>query len=172
MVPKTAALLIIDVQNGFVKNENTKSIVPSINHLIKTFGQGRVLASKFVNPRGGLWEKLMNWHALKEPPETDFYPELSVPAGSAYAKQAYSAWNEVVQGFCKEHGITELFLCGIDTDQCVLATAIDVFSAGIRPVVITDCCASSAGTAFHDAALMLLERLIGKEQLVTSANLL
>lgn len=172
MIPHTSALLIVDVQNGFVKNEATKNIVPNINRLIEVFGEERVLASKFVNPTGGLWETLMDWHAFKEPPETDFYPGLSVPAGSGYAKQTYSAWCEAVQGFCKEHGITELYLCGIDTDQCVLATAIDVFSAGIRPVVVTDCCASSAGKDFHDAALKLLERLIGKDQLVASTNLL
>lgn len=172
MIPPTAALLIIDVQNGFVKNEATRSIVPKINRLVEAFGANRVLASKFLNPEGGLWEMLMDWHELKQPPDTDLYPELAVTEDSGYTKQTYSAWNETVHRYCKERGIKELYLCGIDTDQCVLATAIDVFSAGIKPVIITDCCASSAGEDFHAAALKLLERLVGKEQLIASANLL
>jgi len=58
--------------------------------------------------------------------------------------------------------------CGIATDGCVLKTAVDLFEAGIRPVVLTDAVSSHAGDEVHQAGLLLISRFIGGEQLVTS----
>ena len=37
----------------------------------------------------------------------------------------------------------EVTLVGVDTDACVLATAIDLFEIGIRPIILEDCVGSS-----------------------------
>ncbi|MFD4406738.1 cysteine hydrolase family protein [Nocardia sp. NPDC058499] len=65
---------------------------------------------------------------------------------------------------------TDVFLCGIATDACVLATAIAVFDAGLTPWVVCDACASNANRTppqrLHNAALMLLDRFVGTGHLI------
>jgi nicotinamidase-related amidase len=58
----------------------------------------------------------------------------------------------------------EVHLCGIATDNCVLASAIALFEGGYTPVVLGDACASHAGADYHDWGLKILRRLIGAAQ--------
>lgn len=59
-----------------------------------------------------------------------------------------------------------LFICGIDTDCCVISTAVNLFEIGIRPIVLTQYCASNGGESSHQATLTCLGRLIGSHHLV------
>ncbi len=59
----------------------------------------------------------------------------------------------------------EVTLVGVDTDACVLTTAIDLFEMGIRPIILEDCVGSSGGDECHEAGMLLLKRSIGKEQI-------
>ena len=172
MISKQAALLIVDVQNGFVTNDATKRTVPVINRVKHAFGERKIMASKFINPDGGLWEELMGWHDMKQPPGTDFYPELDTKNTKVFMKQTYSAWSDEMRNYCEKFAIKEVYLVGIDTDQCVLATAIDLFSACVKPFVVADACASSTSKELHIAALKVLQGLIGKEQIISSSDLL
>ncbi|MUG95065.1 isochorismatase family protein [Scytonema sp. UIC 10036] len=54
-----------------------------------------------------------------------------------------------------------VFIVGIDTDMCVLKIAMDFFDIGVEPIVLTDCCASTAGLQAHLAGLAVLSRNIG-----------
>jgi hypothetical protein len=47
----------------------------------------------------------------------------------------------------------------------VLKIAMDVFDLGLEPVVLIDCCASTAGLQAHLAGLAVLSRNIGPYQL-------
>jgi hypothetical protein len=53
----------------------------------------------------------------------------------------------------------------MDTDMCVLKIAMDLFDADVEPVVLVDCCASTAGLQAHLAGLSILSRNIGPFQL-------
>jgi len=69
-------------------------------------------------------------------------------------------------------GWSDLVLCGIDTDACVYDSAVDAYQTGIRPWIVTDACASSGGPAYHEAALLLASRNVGRGQLLTIDALL
>ena len=60
--------------------------------------------------------------------------------------------------------IDELHLCGIATDNCVLKCAVDLFEAGLRPIVLAEFCASHAGADYHQWGLAIIERFIGTAQ--------
>lgn len=45
--------------------------------------------------------------------------------------------------------------------MCVLKIAMDFFDIGIEPIVLTDCCASTAGLQAHLAGLAVLSRNLG-----------
>jgi nicotinamidase-related amidase len=54
-----------------------------------------------------------------------------------------------------------LFVCGVNTNNCVLATVYDAFSRDLRVVVLTDACASMNGDEYHRFALMEIEAALG-----------
>ena len=67
-----------------------------------------------------------------------------------------------------ENHITEIHICGIDTDACVTAAALTLFDHNFRPVVLADACASTAGSWHHSAAITLLQRQLGDAQATES----
>ena len=86
------------------------------------------------------------------------------PHTRMYTKTGFSALDARLQLELQMQKIDEIHLCGLDTDACVAATAMALFDISIRPVVLADACASSGGREFHNAALRLLSRNIGEDQ--------
>ena len=158
-------LFVIDVQNGFVTPE-TKHVVPEILRVMETFPKDLVLASRFVNEKGSAFTEILNWYGVQDAPETELYKGVKKRAGFVAEKYGYSACTPEVLGYLWEHRVTDVYLTGMDTDCCVLATAVDLFENHIRPMVLANYCASTGGKRAHEAGLLALERLIGKEQIV------
>jgi nicotinamidase-related amidase len=170
----TSPLIIIDVQNGFI-NENSHQVVSRIVSFAENrlaIG-GRVIASRFINEPGSQWEKLMHWTRLREAPEIDLAPSLLNlaevnPQMQVVDKKIYSSLTSEVMSSISAGSDSEVLLCGIATESCVLKTAVDLFERGFRPIVLSDLCASHAGHTVHEAGLMVLGRFIGSEQVMRS----
>jgi ureidoacrylate peracid hydrolase len=54
-----------------------------------------------------------------------------------------------------------LFVCGVNTNNCVLATVYDAFSRDFRIIVLADACGSMNGEEYHRFALMEVEAALG-----------
>ena len=84
-------------------------------------------------------------------------------------KQVYNgASDESIRMLCRlNDGMrpSRVFVAGMDTDACVLTTAVGLFEHGIRPVVLTRYCASGGGRESHNAGILCMRRLIGDGQL-------
>ena len=63
-----------------------------------------------------------------------------------------------------------MFVCGIDTEVCVLKTAVDAFEHGIRAWLLTDASASHSGQPAHDAGVLVAEKMIGRLQTIKTAD--
>lgn len=74
--------------------------------------------------------------------------------------------DKYVEAIEKYKKAIEQYIAGIDTDCCVLATATSLFERNIRPVVLAHYCASNGGERSHAAALTVLERTIGAQQII------
>ncbi len=157
-------LLIIDVQNGFV-SEKTKSVVPKIIELMEEFQNDYIIATQFRNLDDSAFSKIMKWKRLKEAPETDLIKEVKEKADLVIEKNTYTACTDKVLKLLKDKKIDDVYIAGIDTDCCVLKTAIDLFENNIRPLVLCDYCASNGGKESHDAAIKVLQRTIGYNQI-------
>jgi nicotinamidase-related amidase len=159
-------LLVVDVQNGFI-NEFTDHIPGRIARLIDTGEFDPILFTRFVNVPGSPYQRLLEWHGSAEPPETEVVPELTRFAAeqNVYAKHGLTGMPQELADRLTQDRIEEIDLVGIDTDMCVLKIAMDLFDAGIEPVVLVDCCASTAGLQAHLAGLAILSRNIGPFQL-------
>ena len=159
-------LLIVDVQNGFI-NDFTHHIPDRVARLIDTQAFEPLLFTRFVNAPGSPYQRLLEWHDSAEPPDTELVPELErfVAEGNVYVKRGLAGMPQALADRLTRDGIEEIDVVGIDTDMCVLKIALDLFDAGIEPVVLVDCCASTAGLQAHLAGLAILSRNIGPYQL-------
>ena len=159
-------LLVVDVQRCFI-NDFTKHIPGRIRQLIESGEYAPVLWTRFVNTPGSPYQRLLQWHACAEPADTEVVDELRSLAGpdDIYTKQGLTGVPDELARRLKEQQIEAISLVGIDTDMCVLKVAMDVFDLGIEPIVLVDCCASTAGLQSHLAGLSILSRNIGPHQL-------
>lgn len=83
-----------------------------------------------------------------------------------FDKYTYSSVNQETIAFLKRNKIDTVFICGIDTDCCVMETAVDLFEQLIHPYVLTHSSASNGGQESHEAAIEVLSRLIGRNNVV------
>src|SRR5437588_3272839 len=159
-------LLVVDVQRGFI-NEFTEHIPDRIRRLIDTGDFAPVLYTLFINTPGSPYQKLLNWHAGAGPPETDLVQQLSDLASpeNIYKKLGLAGVPDELGERLRKDGFSQISVVGIDTDMCVLKVAMDVFDMGVEPVILVDCCASTAGLQAHLAGLAILSRNIGPHQL-------
>lgn len=174
--PRVPALLVIDVQNGFL-NRHSRDVVPSVVRLVdgwQTLG-APVALTRFHNEPGSPYEKITGWTKLRTAEEQALVPELSPYLAKASAiidKGQSSALTARGTQLIQDAGWTDLVLCGLDTDACVYDSAVAAYQNGYRPWIVTDACASTGGPQYHDAALLLAERNLGRDQLINSETAL
>ncbi|UUD35257.1 isochorismatase family protein [Mycoplasmopsis caviae] len=132
------------------------------------------VASQFINNENSPYEEILKWTKLRNKDEIDLVSGLKFDA--IIRKNTYTFWTSELKEKLKKLNNGELpkeiYLCGIDTDCCVLKTAVDIFENNIRPIVIKDFCASNGGIKQHNAGLKVLERLIGKNNIINFADIL
>lgn len=159
-------LLVVDVQIGFI-NDFTHHIPQRIVRLIQQDVYSPVIFTRFINAPDGPYTRLLEWDGCHQEPETELSEDLApyVQPQFVFSKPGLCGMpNELAEYLC-EHHIQQVAVVGIDTDMCVLKIAMDLFDRGIEPIVLTDCCASTAGLQAHLAGLAVLSRNIGAQRL-------
>jgi nicotinamidase-related amidase len=170
-----SVLLVIDAQVGFVSPASAQA-VPIIADLLARWqgAGGATVMTQFVNGEDSSYVRIIGWSALMPGSVgVEFAPEVAPYAESAslvVRKQGYTALTPAVRKFISETGRENVWICGLDTESCVLATSFSVFESGLTPWIITDACASHAGAHVHEAGLLVAGRNIGSGQLVTTAD--
>ncbi|MGW4640793.1 isochorismatase family cysteine hydrolase [Sphaerisporangium sp. NPDC004334] len=175
MLSRSAVLAVVDVQNGFVR-EASAHVVPIITDLVERWqaAGGDVVFTRYLNHEGSIFQRLFAWSKLMASPDIDIVPELQpyLPKATAVIdKTIYSLFNEEGQALVAERGWTDIYVCGIATESCVLKTAADAFERNITPWVIEDASASHAGEVSHEAGLLVTARFIGPRQFVNSTEI-
>ncbi len=168
-------LVVVDVQNGFV-TEHSKHVVPVIEQLVREWlDRGRdVVFTRYLNYDDSPFETIMGWSKLKESPEIDLVEELqdlSREATAVVDKKIYTLFDDVGTALAEARRWTDMFVCGIDTEVCVLKTAVDAFERGIRAWLLTDASASHSGTVPHDAGVLVAQKMIGRGHTITQQEI-
>jgi nicotinamidase-related amidase len=159
-------LLVVDVQSGFI-NDFTHHIPERVARLIKQGNHAPILFTRFVNTSEGPYTRLLNWHGCNAEPDTNLADELAphVDPTLIFTKPGLCGLPEELIAYLHQHQTEQVAVVGIDTDMCVLKIAMDLFDQGIEPIVLADCCASTAGLQAHLAGLAVLSRNIGAQRL-------
>lgn len=152
------------MQNGFVSSRS-KPVLPHVRDLVHRWeiAGGATVFTRFVNEPDSPFERLIGWTRMQSAPDR---------AVAVVEKSIYSLFTPEGANLVREHGWTDLVICGIATESCVLKTACDAFERNLTPWIVTDASFSHAGQQAHDAGLFVAGRFIGGGQLVTSDTVL
>jgi nicotinamidase-related amidase len=162
----TVPLLVVDVQTGFI-NDFTHHIPQRVARLIEQKTYSPVLFTRFINSPDGPYTRLLGWEGCSQAPETDLTEELNayIQPELIFCILGLCGMPSELTDYLCDHQVQQVAVAGIDTDMCVLKIAMDLFDQGIEPIVLTDCCASTAGLQAHLAGLAVLSRNIGAQRL-------
>ena len=153
-----SALLVIDVQKYFYRKD-TKHVPQKIADYIKN-NRDRfdfIIFQRFINNESTPFYKF-GWKDMMGPPETDLCEEIKDIEHTEFSRSSRSCLrDEKFKKFLEDNNITELFLCGFNTDECIISTAFNANDLGYFINIIENLCASYNGKDFHDAAMKLLE---------------
>ncbi|ODR04070.1 nicotinamidase [Mycobacterium sherrisii] len=189
MVERVRALIIVDVQNDFCSGGSLAvaggvEVVRAISaYLGGKPGYQHVVATKdfHVDPGDHFSDHpdfSSSWppHCIAGTPGADFRPELDTSRIEAvFCKGAYSAASSGFEGadangtsllvWLRRHGVDEVDIVGIATDQCVRRTAEDAARHGFATRVLVDLTAPVAPDSI-DAAFAEMRsagvELVGK----------
>ncbi len=143
------ALLIIDVQKSSVTKFD---LIAKIENLQNNYEN--VFVSMFTNKNSPLLD-ILKWGGYADE-NLAFIPKNSA---IIFKKSGYSSYLDEMKNYDEVH------ICGFDTDACVYKTAMDLIENGVIPIILKDYCFSE-NQNLHDMAIKLLERNIGKHNIV------
>ncbi|KKM28008.1 hypothetical protein LCGC14_1568980 [marine sediment metagenome] len=136
---KTDVLIVVDFQNDFITGSlavpGAESLAPAINKYIEKFRKVVVSRDRHkkghpsFTDQGGTWPD----HCVDGTYGMEIHSGIEFPDTSAVAlidkgwdEEAYSAFEGTnLANMLKEMGAKRLFVCGLATDYCVKATALD-----------------------------------------------
>lgn len=156
-------LLVIDVQNGFI-NENTKDTVLKINNLVNQNRYKHIIFTRYINDENSIFYKKLGYKGCINKEEQRI--PIDTKNHTIIDKEIYSAFSRELENYIKENNITEIHLCGFDTDACVLKTALDLFENNYDVYILKDYCMCGKGIELHNFIINNLKRLIGKDKII------
>ena len=155
-------LLVIDVQKDFI-NEHTKKILPKINKLLNSNTFDLIAFTRFINDEDSIWYKKLNYKGCMTKEQQKIV--IDTENNKIFDKKIYTAVNDELKDYIRENDISEIYLCGFDTDACVQKTAIDFFEQNYEVYVLEDYCMSHRGEELHNIVIDNLKRLIGTDSI-------
>ncbi len=179
------ALVVVDVQNDFCEGgalavPDGDAVVPVINRLMPRFRH--VLATQDYHPphhssfaeEGGPWPV----HCVQGTKGAEFHPDLDTSRIHEVVRKGTDPSVDGYSGFAgtdladrlRNRGVRRVFVCGLATDYCVRATAIEAVQHGFETVVLTDAC-RAVDVEPGDGERALEEMRAAGAALATSAGL-
>lgn len=147
------ALLIIDFQNDFTSGgalevPNGDEIAEPVQRLADRFEL--IFATRDWHPpdhasfqaEGGPWPA----HCVQGTPGADFHPAMEgieldavVDVGRGRDDEGYSGFEKSdLARILRDHDVDRVYVCGLATDYCVRASAIDACREGFEVIVVED----------------------------------
>ena len=151
------ALILVDVQVDFLPGgalgvPQASGLLETLNSYLERFVQKQlpVIATRDWHPidhcsfvdQGGPWPQ----HCVQQSPGAAFPPQLRLPDNVMVINKATAIDQEAYSGFegtnlgdtLRDLGVRRVFIAGLATDYCVLATVKDALDTGFTVVLLED----------------------------------
>lgn len=144
------ALLIVDLQAAFHPPARV------VNGIRRRAAHSRHrIFTRFINPPGSVFRRKLKQSCCPPgSPDTQLLVEPQ-PRDLVFDKTRYGLTPGQIRRL-KRRGITQVAVCGIDTDACVLGVLFSLFDAGVDCRAVPGLCWSSTG--LHREALKIISR--------------
>lgn len=129
-------LLVIDMQKGFMKNGRYKDLNKRIETLISNSQYDKVIFTKFINNKSNnpLYEQKIGWKGLRTKKEQEF--SLKIPTyAKIMEKYGYGLILDDLE-YIKSLNIKQIDICGVKSEACVYAIALQLWDEGIYPNIL------------------------------------
>jgi nicotinamidase/pyrazinamidase len=148
------ALIVVDMQNGFLRHGNLASedclaVLPAVvAEVDAALAAGHhVIFTADTHEPEDLEFQIFPTHCIRGTQEADLAAELQVYLGRdgvhLLPKRRYSAMFETeLEGLLHRYGITEVRICGVCTDICVLHTTSDLRNRDVAVTVVANATAT------------------------------
>lgn len=158
-----SVLLIVDVQKGFITSCSSH-VLSGLERLQHQFDH--VIFTKFYNPDPSPFRKILDYQKMP-PGDDDTQLAIKPRDGAIIVERAlYTCVTAELLAHLQRLKAKEVYVCGIATEACVLKTVADLFENNIRPYLIEDGCASDQDKHYHDIAVELIAKLVGKQNVI------
>lgn len=151
------ALIVVDMQRGFL-GENNQALISNVQAVLAQAKYEMYVEAVFHAEKGSLWDIQTGWTFPLEETVSELGDVLRDKGAVKVIKTTKSAFggDRDLMALFKQKGIEEVHIVGVDTNDCILATAYDSFDGGFFTYVIEECVASSAGKTLHQDALEIM----------------
>lgn len=146
-------------------NNCTNNVVKKIIIAKERLNVDRCIFTKFINSEHTVFSNCLKWNRMQTHEEQGIVIPIE-ENDVIIEKQQYSAVTDKLKEMLIAGACDTIYLCGLETDACVLSTAFDLFDFGIVPTILIDCCASARGESYHMAAKKIMERSFGTHNVV------
>jgi len=166
LLPPERCQRVIENAERFFGGIREKGI--PIIHVVTVYrDSGEILSNPHwqeKNSEPGGARKDISRHNIAGSPGTEIIPRLYQQADYVVdSKKRYSCFLDTDLDFLlRQIGAGTVILTGINTSSCVLCTAFEACNRDYGVYVAQDCCDSMDGEEFHQAAVMLINRILGK----------
>jgi ureidoacrylate peracid hydrolase len=186
--PSLAALLIVDMQNGFCNETGTlaksgvnympmQSIIPEVKKLIQLCRDSGIPiiwsqlihfaddVSKRLHIIPSHWDRFGFYPCLNGTWDCEIVNQLKgeiLAEDDIIVKHRFSCfYNTTLEVVLKMRGRRLLIVCGVATNYCVESTIRDAHSRDLDVALIKDCTATS-DEALYEATLKNVDRVFGR----------
>lgn len=182
------ALIAVDVQRDFLPGGSLAvpdghEVVPVLNAYIRRFQQEGlpVVATRDWHPRdhcsfetqGGIWPP----HCVRDSEGAAFADGLELPEDVIVISKATRSDADAYSGLdgtdlesqLRERGVKRLFVGGLATDYCVLATVTDGLKAGFEVVLLRDAVRAVGVQPADEADALAAMRAAGAQSIELSS---
>lgn len=159
-------LLLVDVQQGFM-NKETKSIPREIEKHVNNFSYDLIIATRFINKNESLHKSELNMQDMTMlSSNAKLVDNINSIVDIVLMKSTYTSLTPDVIKLLEKNEMKEVYLAGLNTDTSIMATAFDLFDKGIKPKVLSNLCGSVAGQEMNIAALDILKKALGEDNIL------
>lgn len=181
--PPHRALIIVDMSNEQVSDiehnrkcviQNCRKLALNENDFFDLCVDSRLwLSSPEESSLSWVWPETATTMFVAGSEGASLIPELADISHVKFVpKNNYSCYaNSKLLSVLREANIDEVYICGINTDYCVFATAMDSFQNKFRTFVVGDAVTSVRGREAHIQGLHNLERHFSPKALVLTHDI-
>lgn len=156
-------ILLVDIQEGYM-NEELRTLPKDIEKHVKNYDYDLVIATRFINKNDSLHRSDIH---IKDMTVFSSKAKLVEPidkiADFVLMKSTYTSYTVDVAKLLEKKDVKQVYIAGLNTETSILATALDLFDKGIKPVVLSHLCNTTNGKRINEAALEILRIAVGDE---------